>query len=195
MSLPHELVAFSVLSLRPMSSFLQADSVNIFQPLFDARDNSTSMTPAASYSGTSRNLSVHVPLAIDAASGEDTALNPAADSDGLRLGCKHHHPKPLEIMWLYLRNRRQRSDSIYSENGQRRRSARIEWEESGEGYAASEGENHLANASEDEPSSHERLRLFHSPVFLGLQHSSNSRPAAVLQQTVQRQSASSLIGA
>ena len=72
----------SVTSLRPLSSFLYDDSTSSVQPMFDARDNSTSMTPAAN-SGTSRNYSVHVPLAIDAGIGE---LNPAGDNDGLRLG-------------------------------------------------------------------------------------------------------------
>lgn len=69
--------------MRPLSSMLYDDSSSSFQPLFDARDNSTSMTPAA---GTNRNFSVHVPLAIDAGSGDQGALNPAADNDGLRLG-------------------------------------------------------------------------------------------------------------
>ena len=73
--------------MRPLGSLLYDDSSSSFQPLFEARDNSTSMTPAA---GANRKFSVNVPLAIDAGGGDQGALNPAADNDALRLGYGSH---------------------------------------------------------------------------------------------------------
>jgi hypothetical protein len=78
----------SVASLRPLNSLLLDDSASSFQLLYNARDNSTSMTPA----GTNINLSVHVPLAVDSASGDDDILfsrsggGGGGDSGLLRLG-------------------------------------------------------------------------------------------------------------
>ena len=73
----------SVASLRPLNSLLLDDSASSFQLLYNARDNSTSMTPA----GTNINLSVHVP----SASGDDDIIFSRSGGGGggdglLRLG-------------------------------------------------------------------------------------------------------------